>query len=175
MMAFPTMFIVYIGMALLIALPIFAWAFRRSFLMNLIVDIVFLVYLVILCVGVFAKVDFDMTSTYIEWDFNQGWVNKTINFSVSNIEKTDMFLNLVMLVPIGVFVAYKSDCGDHVSFVILFFIGLMIGLGIELFQFVLPVPRSVQLSDVLLNSVSVCIGGFYGYIVNRITSIFRKD
>ena len=174
-MAFPTMFILYIGMALLIALPIFAWTLKGSFLIRFIVDIVFLGYLVVLCVGVFAKVDFDMTTTYIEWDFSHGWANKLINVSLSNIDKTDLFLNLIMLVPIGIYIAFKSDFGDHVSFVVLFFAGLMLGLGIELFQFVLPIPRSVQLSDVLLNSASVCIGGFYGYIVNRITSIFRKD
>jgi len=40
-------------------------------------------------------------------------------------------------------------------------IGLLTGLFIETFQFILPVPRSVQLSDVVYNTISCVIGYLY--------------
>ena len=46
--------------------------------------------------------------------------------------------------------------------------GFATGLLLEALQFVLPVYRSVQLSDVLLNALSVLIGGGMGMLYDKI-------
>ena len=53
-------------------------------------------------------------------------------------------------------------------------IGLMLGLGIELMQYALPVPRSPQVTDILLNGCSVCLGALWGWILNLITGLIKK-
>jgi VanZ family protein len=48
-------------------------------------------------------------------------------------------------------------------------VGLLVGTAIETCQYFLPVPRSVQLSDVILNTLSVVIGS----VICRVFLLFR--
>ena len=42
--------------------------------------------------------------------------------------------------------------------------GVIFGISLETLQFVLPVSRSVQLSDAILNTISVVMGGIIGIL-----------
>ena len=74
-----------------------------------------------------------------------------------------------MLIPIGTYFVFFNK---NIKFwkVILFslLIGLGVGLCIETLQFILPVKRSVQLSDAVLNAVSVLLGAVYGVLLIRV-------
>lgn len=97
----------------------------------------------------------------IEFVTNGKWCAKPINFGMSPT-KTDLLINIFMLFPIGAFVVMVNHHKQK-KFAVLkaILVGLLVGFCIELLQFVLPVNRSVQLSDMLLNSVSVFIGACY--------------
>ena len=125
----------------------------------------FLMFLVVLFVGIYFKVSFINNMVYAVPDFSGEWFDKTINLSFANISTFDLVINLVMLIPVGVFCRYATRnkfIGSRI--LILLLVAVISGVLTELGQFILPVPRSVQLSDSLLNMVSVLIGGFVGVI-----------
>ena len=61
------------------------------------------------------------------------------------------------------------------SILLALLIGLCTGSIIELFQFILPVNRSVQLSDIVYNGISGFLGGCYFYLLNLISTKKRKE
>ena len=73
-----------------------------------------------------------------------------------------------MLIPIGLFDIYISRKTFMQKLLTCLLVGLMCGVLLETIQFVLPVVRSVQLSDVLLNAISVVIGGVMGVVYDKI-------
>ena len=173
-MTLPTRFILVIGGLIYFILPIIIWINKDKKLIRILVDILFGVYLVVLILGVTCRINFDHVSTIVDFDYSGEWLSKKVNWSLKEIVGADLIINLVMLIPIGLYVAFMSKNTNYVSFIVMFIIGFMLGLGIEILQYVLPVPRSVQVSDIILNGFSVCIGGLMGGILNLITTFFRK-
>ncbi len=124
-----------------------------------------------LCICVLSSVAITKDVVTIKFVSNGQWCAKNINFSFSNLTKTDVIINLLMLFPLGAFstvIALRKDL--KFPLVYAFLIGLSVGLTIETLQFILPVNRSVQLSDIIFNGISVLIGGIWF----RIVSLFRK-
>jgi len=129
--------------------------------LKIILSVLLSLFLVVLFIGVFGEIDITKEFVYIDFDFSAGFFNKDIitNFSTY---KVDRVINLIMLIPIGEVVCISAKQKNS-KFGILFavIIGLLTGLFIETFQFILPVPRSVQLSDVVYNTISCVIGYLY--------------
>ena len=91
----------------------------------------------------------------INADFSGQWFNKEIwMFDGWNI--IDVIINTIMLIPLGVFI-YKQELGLK-NILRALICGFCVGFGIELMQFVLPVYRTVQVQDLLFNSISVSLG-----------------
>ena len=98
-------------------------------------------------------------------DFSGKWFNKTINLSFNNIPKFDFVINIIMLIPVGVVCRYLTQNKSFFKRVlILIIVAVVSGILTELWQFILPIPRGVQLSDSLLNMISVLIGGVFAEI-----------
>ena len=129
-------------------LKIFAWGFLG-------------VFLSILIVGVLGKIDITKETVYIGFDFSQKWCNKIINFKFNNI-KLDKLINICMLMPGGEVVFLNAKVKNkNMGFIFSIVIGIITGLVIETLQFILPVSRSVQLSDAIYNCISCVIGYLY--------------
>lgn len=131
---------------------------------------------IILLVGVWGKIDITANEVQISFDFAGKWCAKNIDWTISKISTFDLVINLVMLIPIGIFVCFWSkDKPIQARILLLIASGFLSGTLIELSQFILPITRSVQLTDVLLNTASVLIGGIICMIFILIISKIQKQ
>ncbi|MBP3431993.1 MAG: VanZ family protein [Clostridia bacterium] len=135
----------------------------------------FCLYLVVLFIGVFAELDINSSVVSFKFDFVGTWCSKTINFTFSNITTFDLVINLVMLIPVGMFVFYLSiNKKPMTKIILLLAFGLLAGVFIETLQFILPIQRSVQFSDAILNMISTLIGGLIAWDYLWVISKLRK-
>ena len=166
-MVLPTWLVLVIGVLCYMALPIAIWCIRKNKVRNILTVLFFCAYLGVLFCGVFGKLAISENQIIIDFDFSGQWCNKTIKWSLANIGTFDLVINLLMLFPVGMIVYYFARMKKWwVKVLLLIIFGFATGLFIETCQFVLPIPRSVQLSDALLNTVSVFVGGLiaWGYL-----------
>lgn len=133
-----------------------------------------IMYAIILFFGITGRVVIDNKFAIVSLDYSANWCDKTINFSLEKIDKIDLLINIVMLIPIGLTVVYFNNKSIVSKFVVLVIVGVVMGVLLETIQFVLPVVRSVQLSDVLLNTFSVVIGGIIGLLYNFVTCRIKR-
>lgn len=170
-MKIPVVLVVFVLLIFYLIIPILIWRFARNTKFGKYLTIVFLfAFLVILFLGITGRVCISNHYVIVDMDFTNNWLGKKINFYMSNINKVDFIINILMLIPIGFVLAYFV----HKSFVrklfISFVLGLICGKMLEITQFVLPVYRSVELSDVVLNTISVVIGCLLGILYDAIFS-----
>lgn len=175
-MTISTVLVLILGVIFFFVVPFVIWCFKSEKLQKILMIIYFCCYLCVLFVGVFGSLSIGERYITINFDFTRDWRAKPINISLSGIGKFDLIINLVMLYPAGMFILFLARRKKWwIKLIMLATIGLAIGATIETLQFILPVPRSVQLSDALLNMTSVFIGGLIGWaylwIIGR---IFRK-
>ena len=135
--------------------------------------VLLLLFLFVLCLGVFTNCSVTYPTIKISFETNELWANEYILFNIFNLTCFDLLVNSVMLLPFGViftlFYYYKNpNFSVKKLFLWLFFIGLACGLFIETMQFILPIERTIQLSDVLLNTISCFIGGLYFILLLQI-------
>lgn len=153
-------------------LPVFVLMIKNKKAQNILLWILFGIYVCVLLVGVWGKIDVNKDFVYVNFDFSHGWANKNISFSFNNLTKFDIAVNLVMFIPVGFIVWLKTQNKKvWLQILLLILVGLSCGLFVEITQYILPVPRSVQLSDVVFNAISVVFGGllcaFYSLFFKR--------
>lgn len=166
-MIISTWLILILGVLSFFVLPFGIWCFKNNKIKNILTIVFFCLYLVVLFCGVFGKLSIDEKVVKIDFEFTEQWCAKAIRWSPTNIGKFDLIINLVMLFPVGMLIYYFSRSKKWwVKLLFLIGFGLLTGVLIETFQFILPISRSVQLSDALLNMTSTFIGGLiaWGYI-----------
>ena len=162
-MTFSTTFVLILGIFCYYALPMLIFFLvKNQKAQKITLIVLFCLFLCVLAVGVFGKIDIYNGVVKISADFSAGWANKPINWGFEHITKFDLLINLFMLIPVGIFVTMLSKNAKWWQILLksaLF--GLVAGVSIETLQFILPVVRSVQLSDALLNCASAVIGALY--------------
>jgi VanZ family protein len=142
---------------------------------NILMCILFAMFLVILFVGIYFKVSFVGNKVYAVPDFSGEWFNKTINLSFSSIPKFDFVINIIMLIPIGIVCRYLTrNKKIWARILILLCVAFISGILTELGQFILPIPRGVQLSDSVLNMISVVIGSVVASVYYLIKKVVFK-
>lgn len=128
----------------------------------------YLIYLIlfipVLVCGVFGKVNIGNVVT-ITFERNGGVADKVFNFNPITKDVRDIVINIFMLVPIGLAVYNLSN--KHRLFKAILF-GLLTGAFIETMQFILPIARSPQLSDIILNTISSLIGAVYALVLSKL-------
>ncbi len=154
------------GILCLILPPIFISTLKAKPLKTITV-VLLLVYCVVLLIGVWGKLDLGWDTCYVTFDWTHEWCAKTIRWDIQSITSFDLIINLIMLIPVGI--ALYVLLPKH-QLLLSLPIGLIIGILIECSQFVLPVYRSVQLSDALLNMISVWLGACLGWVYYKITN-----
>ncbi len=138
---------------------------------NLILSLVLLfLFLIVLTLGVFTNCSVTYPSIKISFETSGVWASEHIRFNIFNLSIFDLCVNAIMLLPVGViftlFYYYKKpNFAVKKLFLWLFLIGFSCGLFIETMQFILPIERAIQLSDVLLNTISCVLGGVYFLIL----------
>ena len=122
------------------------------------------VYFAMLTLGVFAS---GTNFSNMKIHYTGQWFAKDILWSPLPANGWDLFINIIMLIPMGLYIGAFAEKPLLKS--------LLIGFGtsffIELMQFILPVDRLPQLSDVLINTLSSVFGCLYAmcfvWIKNR--------
>ena len=165
-----------VGLLFYFVVPFLVIVFvKNSKLSNFFITILFVIFLGILFVGIYFKVSFVGNKVYAVPNFSGEWFNKTINFSFKNIPKFDLVINIIMLIPIGIVCRYLTKKKKlWARILILLVVAIISGICTELGQFILPIPRGVQLSDSLLNMGSVLIGGIVGSVYFAIRNKIHK-
>lgn len=123
-----------------------------------------LLFVPVLVCGVFGKVTIGKTVTLTFERFGN-FFNKDFNFYPFTKDFGDIVINTFMLVPIGISV-YNLSNKQKLVRALLF--GLGVGCFIEIMQLILPIARSPQLSDIILNGISGLLGGVYAMILSKI-------
>lgn len=168
-MNFNIWLVLVLGIFSYFILPFILWLIKNNKARNILTGIFFGLYLIVLFAGVFGKIGISAQNVSISFDFSGRWCAKNINASLdlNGITKFDLIINLVMLIPVGMFVIYFGRKRKWwLKIILLIVFGALSGIFIELLQFILPVYRSVQLTDILLNTISVFVGGLiaWGYL-----------
>lgn len=175
-MTFPIWLVITLGAVCYLVLPFLIWALIKNEKTKKIVTIIlFSLYCVVLFVGVFGVISFSQGNVNIAFNFTNKWASKTINFGF-NITRFDLIINLVMLFPVGMFAYFLLQKKKlWLKLLLLVLVGALTGLLIETCQFILPIYRSVQLTDVLLNTVSVFAGGMLAWGFLAIIKKIQKN
>ena len=116
-------------------------------------------YVLVLLIGVTGHVVFDGNVVHVDYLFTKEWGNKDMSWGFAELSWIDFALNILMLIPIGAFIASgqkKRKVWQTIMLACL--VGMLVSLGIETLQYILPVERSVQFSDTLFNTVSAGLG-----------------
>ena len=132
------------------------------------------VFFAVLFMSTTFNVKFDATQVKVVFEYNGVSCGKTISWNLFSGGKKDIIVNICMLIPVGSIICAFGNKKFAKRLLLAFVIGLLIGLTIETYQFVLPVKRSVQLSDVLLNMFSVVIGTLYYHVIYTIKEKKKK-
>lgn len=134
------------------------------------------IFFISLCICVFSTVSIDNDFVTILFESNGKWCAKNINYTFSNLTKQDILINIFMLFPLGAFcIVFTSHRNLKLPLIWAFVIGLIVGFIIETFQFILPINRSVQLSDMIFNALSVLIGALWFWLIQFIRKKIYKN
>ena len=128
-------------------------------------------YSILIVIGVFTKVVVTKNMVTITLDFSSGWLNKHIKWGIDGLNVIDAIINLIMLIPVGIALYIFYEDTKPLKYIIFIALigGLIIGLVIEVLQFILPCTRSVQLTDVILNAISLGFGAVLGNVYYKVT------
>ena len=143
--------------------------------LNIIAQISLIAYFLLLFLLVFGQVSIKENMFCVELIFNNSWFS--LNFCVASFSLTNIFYNLIMMFPISAFIIANSfsifnNKGENKKFIRFMFLksiifSFIVSLVIEFFQFVLPVNRTTEILDLILNTLSGVLGFvfFYGVIL----------
>ncbi|MBA2875158.1 VanZ family protein [Thermaerobacillus caldiproteolyticus] len=80
----------------------------------------------------------------------------------------NILLNVLLFVPFGFFLSWSAN---QLSVRNITMTGLLFSFIIEVFQYVLPIGRSADIDDVILNT----LGAFFGAVVWKGIEMYRKQ
>ena len=146
-----TILVLIIAFLLMVALPtILVFVLKNNQKALKITTIVFAcVYFACLFVGTTCTLDIDFKLTKIGFDFTEKWCS--IDFLLIDFRPGNMCVNLFMFFPLG-FIVYVFENNNPFKKTIIF--ALCLSLFIELYQFILPIYRNTELTDILFNTIS---------------------
>lgn len=124
----------------------------------------FLVFIPMLVCGVFSKIDIGKTVT-LTFEKSGTFFDKTFNFNPITKDVKDIIINVFMLIPVGV--AFYNFASKH-KLLHSFLSALIISCLIEILQLILPIARTPQLTDIILNSISGLLGGVFALLLAKI-------
>jgi glycopeptide antibiotics resistance protein len=106
-------------------------------------------YFVCLFIGTTADINMTSSKTTIDFDFTKKWFN--INFLLYDFDLDNILINLFMFFPIGFIVYVFADKKPFIKTIIL---ALILSIIVELYQFILPINRYTELTDLIFNTTS---------------------
>ena len=162
-------FLIFLYILLPIILRLFGMKRRFGKIFYL---ILLFMYILTILVLTLTKVSF---AEIVEIDFvNSGvWGNKQI-YLFEKFGIVDVLINLSMLTPVGIFI-YSQNRKLYKNVLFSFCFGGLFGLVIELLQFILPIYRTVQIQDILFNSISAVLGMIVMHVLCLVYAKVNKE
>ena len=153
-----TFLVFFIAFALMVALPtILVFALRNHQKALKITAIVFAcIYFVFMFIGTTCTLDIDWNHSSIGFDFTEPWFS--LDFISFEFKPGNILINLFMFFPLG-FIVYIFTNKKPFIKTILF--ALTLSLFVELYQFILPIYRNTELTDIVLNTLSGLLSAIY--------------
>lgn len=116
-------------------------------------------YIVVLFIGITSHITFEGNVVHIDYVFTSTWCDKDMFWGFENLSVLDVVFNLLMLIPIGAYIASSPKERKPIfSILLACLVGMIVSLGIETVQYILPVDRTVEFSDTLFNTISAGLG-----------------
>ena len=123
-----------------IVVPLLIWLFARDTRLGKTLVIIFaILFAVVLFFGITSIVSVVDRMLIIDIDFTYRWCDKSVDLSLLDIDTIDFLINISMLIPIGLVVAYFSKKKIWHTVLTATIVGLIVGLVLESLQFILPV------------------------------------
>lgn len=168
-MDFNLVLLIILGVVCIILLPVSCFLTCSNQMLNRLRNLLFVFYVITLFVGVTCQIQFDGNIVKINYEFTKIWGNKDMLWGFENLTALGVFLNLAMLMPLGSYIASSTKVEKPWWQTVLLacFVGLVVSLFIEAMQFALPVNRSVEFSDTLLNTISAGLGALLIVVLRK--------
>lgn len=121
-----------------------------------------ILYFILLFIGTTFKVYIKKGNLVIYPNFTEDWFS--MKFLLYSFRPTNLLVNLILLFPIGfiVFTFTKKH-----KFLKTILVAFLLSLFIELYQFILPVSRTTELTDLLFNTLSGVISACYCKLLQK--------
>ena len=124
-----------------------------------------IIYFSLLFIGTTFSVSIKNNNLSIKPNFTKPWFS--MRFLLFNFSKRNTLINLALLFPIGFIVDVFSKNHKILKTVIF---SLALSIFIEMSQFILPVSRTTELTDILFNTLGGTISAFYCLFINKLGS-----
>jgi len=143
----------------LILLPVLLLIFNKNQKIFKILSILFAIfYFILLLIGITCT--FNINPGYIEFYFDFSGISFGINkFTLYDFGIFNVLINLSMFLPLGAIIVSFKKSKFYLWQTVL--ISFTISFGIEFLQWILPVFRSVEFTDLIYNTIS----GVIGYLI----------
>jgi len=143
----------------LIVLPIFLLIFNKNQKIFTTLSILFTIfYFILLIIGVTCT--FNINLGFIEFYFDYSGISFGLNkFTLYDFGIFNVLINLSMFLPLGAIIVSFKKLKFYLWQTIL--ISFALSFSIEFLQWALPIFRSVELTDLIYNTIS----GIAGYLV----------
>lgn len=112
-------------------------------------------YFIALFIGTTCEIDIDIYKTTISFDYTKNWFD--INFLIYDFDFDNILINLSMFFPLG-FIVYVFFEKNPFFKTLIF--SICLSLFIELYQFILPISRFTELTDLVFNFLSGLISAY---------------
>ena len=114
---------------------------------------------------VFCRVRLTKEFLYIDFNNYSAWFSSY--FIWADFGKLNILYNLVMLLPVSIFVMSQTEKNVLLKTILFSF---LISITIETLQFILPITRNTELFDIVTNTAS----GILGYLLFKPIYIIVK-
>ena len=171
-MVFSLWFVIFMVVLFMFLLPsVFVMFFNHKPWLKWVVLCFFIIYLLVLFAGVFGKIDITQNTVYITFE-NNGLPFNAHNFLWWNFDKANVLINLFMLFPVCLIIF--AFCKKH-TFLKTIILAFCLSAFIETMQFILPVSRTVEITDLLYNTLSGIIGWLYFYLLIKLNKKLKPS
>ena len=157
-------FAIFLVVLLMLIIPTVLVVFLKKHqrILKVILLILFIAYIILLFIGTMSEISVSNNTLNISLNFSNEWFSSYFHWF--DVSKTNVLINLFLLFPIG-FVTY-SFCKKR-KFLKTVLLALFISIIIETLQFVLPVVRNTEPSDIIFNTLSGIISAGYCSLLTK--------
>ena len=112
-----------------------------------------------LCLLTLTETTIDMNSIQIHFTSSSNWFSKHFTSTLTHLDKADVIINSLMLVPLGVMSSQHSIAkGKRFSILKGVATGLAMSCFIECMQCILPIQRTSDFADIIFNTLGAFAG-----------------